>query len=362
MGTKDEEFIKNLSDEASLNSASEEDVSKYRSLIETLAEEDNIVALDALGYACYGGNRAFPCDWNRAEQCFLKLTELTDETFYPNTLGYIYYYGRTGKPDYEKAFYYFSIGAIGGVYESQYKIADMLIKGIPYVKNIELAGDILERIYKENLYMFIDKKFDCKFADIALRIGNYIKECLIPDPIKFLGFDYEKALHYYLQAKFALQKRSEIGNYFGDSSVMKNIDKAIEDVCKSVVMQKDLSHITGHNLGEVLMHAVSSNTFATATISPDYKRINIIAQRPSENIMPIKRDKLFVTIADANFCDFIESFDVVLDKGSKIILSNPEDAIVGNVFIIDGNDGEVYLEQNKPVFEIQGSYYLDLNT
>lgn len=56
------EFIKKLNDEDELNKATEEDIKKYVKLVKEYAEKDNEVGLDALGYASYGGNRAFPCD------------------------------------------------------------------------------------------------------------------------------------------------------------------------------------------------------------------------------------------------------------------------------------------------------------
>ena len=63
----------------------------------------------------------------------------------------------------------------------------MLIKGLPKVKNATLAGEILLKTYNESLGIFIDKNFDSKLADTALRMGNYIKDVLIPDNIKFYG-------------------------------------------------------------------------------------------------------------------------------------------------------------------------------
>ena len=63
----------------------------------------------------------------------------------------------------------------------------MLIKGEPVVRNVELAGEILQEVYAESIVMFRDKEYKSNFPDIALRIGNYIKDVLIPDNIKFLG-------------------------------------------------------------------------------------------------------------------------------------------------------------------------------
>lgn len=359
MNIQDEEkFIKRFTDESALNAACDDEVKKFVETVKSLAKDDNVVALDALGFASYGGNRAFPCDWNLAEKCFLKLIELTDETFYVNALGYIYYYGRTAAPDYKKAFHYFSIAALDGVYESQYKIADMLIKGVPYVQNIDLAGQILEKIYRENLELFLRKNYDCKFADIALRIGTYIKDCVIPDSDKFLGFDYEKALHYYLQAKFAIQKRIEVGNFFGDGQVVKNIEEAIEEVSKSIVFQNDLSCVTGCSLGKIFPEATNQHTIIEVKISNDHKSFHVTAVELDKEPKPAK---LFVTIADANFCNLVDSFDVILDKDSQIEIFGIMNEQDPNRYIINHSDGETYGTHERPMFSIHGSYHLDLS-
>lgn len=359
MGIKeDEEFIKRLEDQRALEAASDEDIAKYVDLVKSLAQKDNVIALEALASCSYGGNRAFPCDWKLSEKCYLKLLELTDESWYANALGYIYYYGRTADPDYEKAWYYYSIGAAGGWHESQYKIADMLIKGLPKVKNATLAGEILLKTYNESLGIFIDKNFDSKLADTALRMGNYIKEVLIPDNIKFYGWDHEKALYFYLQAKFAIQKRMETGDHIGDITVLNNINKAIEQVSKSVVFQTDLPHITGHSLGDILIGSVGPQTIIEAKINEDATSLRITATRTGETNRP---DQMFITVADANFCDFVGSFDVILEKGSEIKILNAADPKDPNTFIINHNQDEVYGITEVPFFEIIGPYHISLN-
>ena len=104
MGIKeDEKFIKSLDDNKALEEASEADVKKYKELVTKLSEKDNIVAMEALAHSSYGGDRAFECNWELSEKLYHKLLKLTNDTYYANTLGYIYYYGRTGKPDFNKA-------------------------------------------------------------------------------------------------------------------------------------------------------------------------------------------------------------------------------------------------------------------
>ena len=44
-------------------------------------------------------------------------------------LGYIWYYGRTGRRDFEKAFHYYSLAKEAGITEAAVKVADMYKNG-----------------------------------------------------------------------------------------------------------------------------------------------------------------------------------------------------------------------------------------
>jgi hypothetical protein len=60
-------------------------------------------------------------------------------------LGYCYYYGRDGEPDYEKAFHYYALGAFDGHLVSLYKIGDMYLHGLYVPKNEREAFFIFMR-------------------------------------------------------------------------------------------------------------------------------------------------------------------------------------------------------------------------
>ena len=62
-------------------------------------------------------------------------------------LGYIWYYGRTGTRDYEKAFKYFSLAREGGNIVAAYKLADMYKNGYYVEKNYEKYCEIIEELY-----------------------------------------------------------------------------------------------------------------------------------------------------------------------------------------------------------------------
>ena len=209
----------------------------FKRYLEEMADKGDREALEILGYQYYGGTSVYPCDWVKAKEIFTDLFEKTGEAHFANTLGYIYYYGRTTKgiPDNEKAFYYFSYGAAAGIYESRYKISDMIAKGRAVPQNKELAASIISQMYKENRAGFESEFFDCKFADLALRMGG-ICENSTDD---YYEPDLDEALGYYLQARLAIQRRKEF-NFYGDSKVERSIEEAIARVtAKDVELDSD---------------------------------------------------------------------------------------------------------------------------
>ena len=98
----------------------------YRKLVLMGVKLDWPEALEALAYGSYGGNNVFAEDYSLAEYCLQRLIRVQEDPspFYYNSLGYIYYYGRTngGEPEYDKAYAYFSVGAVHGIFESMYRI------------------------------------------------------------------------------------------------------------------------------------------------------------------------------------------------------------------------------------------------
>lgn len=62
------------------------------------------------------------------------------------SLGYIWYYGRLGQNDYEKAFFYFSKAKSNP--NAQLKLADMYLRGYYVEQDTARAAEILERLYQ----------------------------------------------------------------------------------------------------------------------------------------------------------------------------------------------------------------------
>lgn len=196
---------------------------EFKFLVDKLIRENNPSGFKALGYAHYLGYPGFEKDYKLALDAFLKGPGLHNDPYVTNTIGYIYYYGRTTNnvPQYEKAFEYFIRGAESGVTESIYKIIDMYYYGQGITKNVEHAINSYKRLYLENLDFFtMEMGLETKFADLCLRQGRVI-------------LDQEKkstleALSYFLEAKYALEKRKEI-NYVGDEKIYQ---ETLEQISK----------------------------------------------------------------------------------------------------------------------------------
>jgi len=215
-----------ITDKERMEPKKEEDLELFKALVEEGMEKSWPEALEIVAYACYGGNSIYNEYWELSRDCLLKLIDISSKPnpSYYNSLGYIYYYGRCNNqvPEYEKAFQCFTIGALNGVYESQYKLSDMLIDGKGCPKNVEAAVNLVYKMYQDCLTDFCEGKTYSKLPDVAMRLGSFYAQG------KGLKKDKEKALQLYLTADYAIKMRMEDGEYYGDKKVAKNIARLLK--------------------------------------------------------------------------------------------------------------------------------------
>ena len=217
------EFIELFEKKSRNEGVSKEEKNAYVVFLDDLCDANHYSAVKTKSYAYYTGNKIVSTDWKKSEEALLKLYKF-GEMKAANSLGYIYYSKRLGQPDYDKAFFFFSKAAEDGIIEATYKLSDMYRKGHGTAKNIKKAWSLLGKVYREELEKIKGRIFDCKYADIALRMGYFYEEGLLQKQ------DYHRALEYFLRAKFALEMRQMRYSSFGDSKVLKKINEAIERV------------------------------------------------------------------------------------------------------------------------------------
>lgn len=123
-------------------------------------------------------------------------------------LGYIWYYGRTGEVNYEKAFKYYSKAADNGYLQSKIKVADMYKNGYYVSKDYDKYCRIIEHAKKdvENSRDLFDP-----LPEVYTRLARIRKQ----------QGRIEEAVELYLEVKWFLAQRIRYSQFFGDLNVMK---------------------------------------------------------------------------------------------------------------------------------------------
>ena len=351
-----ERLIENLENDAVMNEADDSHIALYRLFAEELAEANNIYGLNAVGYGCYGGNRAFDCDWVRSRDCITRLFEIEDEmpkkAFLANTLGYIYYYGRCndGNPEYELAYKYFSFAAFNEVYEAQYKIADMFKNGYGVAKSPETAKNIIGRLYNENIKYIRDGEFNCKFADIALRMGGmYTADDDEEDN------DYEAALYYYTQAEFAIRMRMLEANYYGDSKVSEAIAKALAET-KEKLSFKPLRSVRLYTLVGLLGDETADGRKLDLFIKKQGELTYKMTFTAHKKLGEKRGRKLFITVPDIEMCGLFPKLTATYKADEAL----PE-GVLNRVLVVDEMSHHEFFCDGVRLLCTNGYYILKSN-
>lgn len=349
--------LERFSNSEELKTASSEEVKLYRDIVLEFAEYEEQEGIYALAKNCYGGSRAFDCDWKTAEECLLKLIQ-EDNSVLPlsilsdcaNKLGKICYYGKTTEPpDYNKAFKYFSVASESGSVEAKYLLADMFKEGSAPIKNINLASEIYQTLYAELIKDFSGGFFSNDFADIALRIGDTALELDIDSEE-----NYRLALYYYLQADFAIRMRMKELDLNKDKELYKTIQNALEKaknqseylsvnkICTSSV--KELLNVN-FNRDEPLEMKIKQLKNGAYKLTFSVHQTDLNSYRP----------RLFITVPELDTVGMYDKFSVNFYPDDEYVFENVPD------FLIFDNyrqgclllNEEYILDLSNGVFEIE---------
>lgn len=198
----------------------------YKRVMDTPTETQEEWRLYHRAYAYYGGNGVVDCDWHKSAESLQQYYDRfpQDREMVANSLGYIYYSNRLGKPDYDKAFSFFSEAAALGNMEAQYKLSDMYRKGHGTPVDGAKALQLLKPLYEQELDKHRRGNYGSKLADTALRMGYCARD----------GIGRERNLRdaycLFMQAKNAILVRRAKKDHFGDGTVEANIDRALSEL------------------------------------------------------------------------------------------------------------------------------------
>lgn len=213
---------------------------------ETLSEEDFFLYTEALGFliektrkpkymVALGGVYYARKDFDLALKYYEMAADLGSESAIQG-LGYIWYYGRTGTADYEKAFRYFSL--LKNNIVAQYKVADMYKNGYYVAKDYEKYRQIIEQLYEEVKYM--ENPF-APVPEIFTRLAS----------IRRKEGKTDEAIRLYCEAKDVLAQRIEDNPFFGNLTIMKYLIRDLYEL-----KEPDLDHIDLFDLYELLTKPV----------------------------------------------------------------------------------------------------------
>ncbi len=180
--------------------------------------EGNDDAMNDLGAQYYDGSRGFEQSFQKAVHYYLMAADKGNRQAQEN-LEYCYYYGRDGKPDYEKAFHFFALGAFDGHLISLYKIGDMYLNGLYVLKNEKEAFYIFMRCIET-----MTPQAEGRVAGpVYLRLGRMFLEGLGTDQ------DFKSSLVCYQKAEAYLYDMV----LDGDAMYRKSLDAAIKGQAKA---------------------------------------------------------------------------------------------------------------------------------
>lgn len=181
-----------------------DDIQLINALEYLIKETNNPEYMVELGGWYYGQKQ-----FDLAEEYYLMAAKLDYNNAY-ECLGYIYYYGRVGQPDYEKAFHYYKLASDQGNLVAAYKLADMYKNGYyvqkDYPKYVQIIKDLYPKIQGATNTFDPVPEIYSRLAKIYVEEGNE-----------------DQAIQLLLIAKDFQSQRLIYSQFFGDLTIMKYI-------------------------------------------------------------------------------------------------------------------------------------------
>ncbi|MBP5655251.1 MAG: sel1 repeat family protein [Clostridiales bacterium] len=224
-----ENFIMHRDNELVIADLNKENKLLFRRFADELADQNSFVAIKFKAYAYFSGGPVYGQDYSKAAVLLKRLLREFNFGYAANTLGYIYFDGKIdGRPDYEKAYFYFSAATLFDIAESKFKLADMYMQGLYVSQDQEMAYNLINDLYNDERYRFESGNKGSYFPEIAYKMGMFFLNGngKIPgsDSVNLYGVAYK----YLLEARCASLIRSDYGRRPGDDSLMADIQSAID--------------------------------------------------------------------------------------------------------------------------------------
>lgn len=345
-----ENYMTYIDDNISNKKFTKEQLDIFYRFVEEGCNSGSEDALSIKGYGCYGGNDLFKCDWNESLRCVEKLFELTGDGIYANTLGFIHYYGRcnNGKPNYDKAFQYFSVGAFQGNSESLYKLADMFQEGKGIIQNDLAAVRIISNLYENAYEQYCTGIYDAKFADIAMRMGNMMfKESEEKQ-------DYINAFIYYLQAKHAIERRIKHSEFFGNKKVYDRIIDGLDDTREKIEeLDNEFFSKEGYVDADIYFLEFIQNYDMSVKVleeTDEYCKVLLRRKNRDEESLPVN---MLLVVPELENCVLTDSLVVRFYDIKKMNLYVEKEKFLVDDITLSRDSKWVFSKEDEVLFEIK---------
>jgi hypothetical protein len=217
-------YASDIFESGTVNILPDDRLNLFRRCIDACIDLDINEAYRIKAFSCAGGDRAFLCDWEFARVHLTESASSSDDPKASVKLGDIYYEGRTeGKPNYIRAYFYYSLAAFQGDHEGEYKCADLLREGKGCQQSTLAADNLLEKAYGDTKELMVDGNFLASFPEAAVRMGDAA-----------VGNNAFLALSYYLEAMLTLNIRMRYFYDTGDDLLYSRVLASLKDARKTV--------------------------------------------------------------------------------------------------------------------------------
>ncbi len=358
--TEKRNYIALFNEDEMVKNASEEALALARCFADELCEANDATALYLKGYACYGGNRLYLCDWEESRDCMIKLYKIDDDPHYMNTLGYIYYYGRTnnGIPEYGKALHCFSVAAANGLYEGAYKLADMYHHGYGCEKSDRSARSLYGMVYDDSRKRFLHGVDGGNFADAAFRMGNVYADGIGEKP------DYAEAYAFFLQAVYAARLRLETDDFFGNQTVAIGAGKRLEEIRAKLPKGYLKKEVRWNDLRIIPWYFLDKNQYQRLQLSAVPKEDGgfvLTVSRRATRAVP-EPEYVLITLTELSFCKRTRELSLETSPETKLWMADRADTVRFDFMQYNEVEGRwEFYEEDTLTAWVRSDYYFFRN-
>ena len=343
-----EAFIAEYDNDLILQDCDDEIRTLFRAFTDELADRGNLLALKIKGYACYGGNSIYQCDFEAAAECLELLWKKGSVGYAANTLGYMHYHGELSKgiPDYKTAFFYYSAASQFGVTESKLMLSRMLFDGSYVARSPLVAYSILEQLYYHEKERFEEEDPESKLAEVAYEMAETERLDRNPYIKDFMGF---KNRRYLIQARFAYSRNSV------SPLLRKKIDHALS---AGQYKYKEYKRSYSCSIPEPLMEFVNDSGYSNYLLKMKKFKSGKIRINVRRLASPYKEpDKSLLTHINFGCCELTDKISFTVTEAEYVELPGKD----ADAFVFDGvelkDDILLFLFNGRPVARIKAKKY-----